>query len=114
MGIWLLAFEENCLLGCDTVSCVRNLPTYCTTYFPEFQDRFYHEQISSINNSLELYSGKVNSKAIPVIGHGSPYVYEILRLPHFLDNRLTDGVKGVSLTRRPPFTPRNIVGTHFC
>jgi hypothetical protein len=29
------------------------------------------------------------------------------RLPHFLDSQLTDGVEVVSLTRRPPFTPRN-------
>jgi hypothetical protein len=28
-------------------------------------------------------------------------------------NRLTDGGE-VSLTRRPPFTPRKIPGTHFC
>jgi hypothetical protein len=34
--------------------------------------------------------------------------------PHFLDNRLTDGVKVVSLIHRPPFTPRKIPGTHFC
>jgi hypothetical protein len=32
----------------------------------------------------------------------------------FLDNRLTDGSEGVSFTRRPPFTPRKIPGTHFC
>jgi hypothetical protein len=29
----------------------------------------------------------------------------MLRLPHFLDNRLTDDGKVVSLMRRPPFTP---------
>jgi hypothetical protein len=35
-------------------------------------------------------------------------------LPHFsLDSRLTVGGE-VSLTRRPPFTPRKIPGTHFC
>jgi hypothetical protein len=28
------------------------------------------------------------------------------RLPYLLDNRLTDGGKVVSLTRRPRFTPR--------
>jgi hypothetical protein len=28
-------------------------------------------------------------------------VYMAQRLPHFLDNRLTDGVEVVSLTRRP-------------
>jgi hypothetical protein len=39
---------------------------------------------------------------------------ETLKLPHFLDIRLTDGGKVVSLIRRPPFTPRMILGTHFC
>jgi hypothetical protein len=29
---------------------------------------------------------------------------ETSRLPHFLDNWLTDGSKVVSLTRQPPFT----------
>jgi hypothetical protein len=28
---------------------------------------------------------------IPVIGRGGPYVCETLRLPYFLDNRLTKG-----------------------
>jgi hypothetical protein len=32
----------------------------------------------------------------------------MLRIPHFLDNRLIDGDKIVSFTRRPPFTPKNI------
>jgi hypothetical protein len=32
----------------------------------------------------------------------------------FLDNRLTDGGEVVSPTRRPPFTPSKIPGTHFC
>jgi hypothetical protein len=31
----------------------------------------------------------------------------------FLDNLLTDGGVTVSLTRRPPFTPRKIPGTNF-
>jgi hypothetical protein len=31
-----------------------------------------------------------------------------------LDNWLTDGGDVVSLTRRPPFIPRKIPGTHFC
>jgi hypothetical protein len=29
-----------------------------------------------------------------------------LRVPQYLDNRLTDGGKVVSLMRRPPFTPQ--------
>jgi hypothetical protein len=37
----------------------------------------------------------------------------IRRVSHFLENRFTDGGEVVSLTRRPPFTPRQIPGTHF-
>jgi hypothetical protein len=33
---------------------------------------------------------------------------ETSRLPHFLDNRLTDGGKVVSLTLQPPFTPDEV------
>jgi hypothetical protein len=37
-----------------------------------------------------------------------------VKVPTFyLHNRLTDGGE-VSLTRRPPFNPRKIPGTHFC
>jgi hypothetical protein len=51
--------------------------------------------------------------AIPVTGRRWPYGCDTSTFPHFLDTRLTDGDE-VSLTRRPPFTPRNITGTHFC
>jgi hypothetical protein len=62
-------------------------------------------------------SGKIHfavSKAIPTTGRGGPYGCETSRLPHFLGNRLIDDGGVVSLTRRPPFTPRKILGTHFC
>jgi hypothetical protein len=52
-------------------------------------------------------------KAIPVTGRGGPYGCETSRLPHFLDNRITDGGE-VSFTLQPPFTPRKIPGIHFC
>jgi hypothetical protein len=39
---------------------------------------------------------------------------ETSRLPHFLDNRLTDGGEVVSLTYRLVFTSRKVPGTHFC
>jgi hypothetical protein len=54
------------------------------------------------------------SKAIPVTGREDPYSCETSRLPHLLDTRVTDGVKVASLTRRQPFTPREISGNHFC
>jgi hypothetical protein len=44
------------------------------------------------------------SKAIPVTDRAGPLVCETSRLPHFLDNRLTDGDEVVSLTHRAPFT----------
>jgi hypothetical protein len=47
----------------------------------------------------------VKGKAIHVTGHGGAEGYETSRLPHFLDNRFTDGGEVVSLTRRPLFTP---------
>jgi hypothetical protein len=49
--------------------------------------------------------GKGKGKAIPVTGRGGPLGCETPRLPHFLDNRPTDGGEVVSLTRWPPFTP---------
>jgi hypothetical protein len=43
----------------------------------------------------------------------------MLRIPHCLDNRLTDGGKVVSPTHQPHFTPQKhyyvyVSGTHFC
>jgi hypothetical protein len=56
----------------------------------------------------------VKRNAVPVTGRGGPYGCEMLRIPHYLGNRLTDGCKVVSPTRLPSFTHRNIPGTHFC
>jgi hypothetical protein len=44
-------------------------------------------------------------KAIPVTGREGPYGCETLRLPHFLDNRLTDGVRMSALCAGRPFSP---------
>jgi hypothetical protein len=46
-------------------------------------------------------------KDIPVTGRRGPLGCETSRLPHFLDNRLTDGGEVVSLMCRPPFTPQD-------
>jgi hypothetical protein len=54
----------------------------------------------------ELNSEVKKGKDIPVTGHGDPKGCERLRLPHDLDNRLINGGKVVSPTRRPHFTPR--------
>jgi hypothetical protein len=41
-------------------------------------------------------------KAIPVTGRGGPQGYETSRLPHFLENRLTDLVRLSALRVRRP------------
>jgi hypothetical protein len=48
-----------------------------------------------------FYNFLITDKAIPVRGHGGPLGCETSRLPHFIDNRLTDVGEVVSLTRRP-------------
>jgi hypothetical protein len=40
-------------------------------------------------------------------------ICETLRVPVYLDNRLTDGGEVISLRSRPPFTLRKIPGTQF-
>jgi hypothetical protein len=44
---------------------------------------------------------KGKGKTLLATGHGGPKDCETSRLPHFLDNRLTDGGEVVSLMRRP-------------
>jgi hypothetical protein len=69
----------------------------------------------TLRYAFPSFSVKIQKrKAIPVTGYGGPLVCDTSRLPHSVDNRLTDGGNVVSLTRRPPFTPRKIPGTHFC
>jgi hypothetical protein len=59
--------------------------------------------------SIKTYRQLINvSKSIPVTDRGGPQGCETSRLPHYLDNRLTDGGKVASPTRRPPFTLKNI------
>jgi hypothetical protein len=49
---------------------------------------------------------KKGSKAIPVTGLGGLKGCEMIRIPHCVDNRLTDGGKVVSRMHRPHFTPQ--------
>jgi hypothetical protein len=55
----------------------------------------------------------LKGKAIPVTGRGGPDGCETLRLPHSLDNRLTDGGKLSALRADRPLPPMKIPGTHF-
>jgi hypothetical protein len=55
-----------------------------------------------------------NVIVVPVTDCGGPKGCEALRLLHLLDSWLADGGEVVGLTLWPPFTPRGILGTHFC
>jgi hypothetical protein len=44
----------------------------------------------------------IKKVSIPVTDRGGPYGCETSRLPHFLENLLTNGGEVVSLTHRPP------------
>jgi hypothetical protein len=49
---------------------------------------------------------KKEAKSITVTDRDGPWIYMSSSFSHFLENRLTDGGKLVSLTHRPPFTPQ--------
>jgi hypothetical protein len=57
-------------------------------------------------------------KIVPVTGRGGLLGCEMLRIPHCLDSRLTDGGKFVSPTHRPRSTPQkhyfSASCNHFC
>jgi len=54
-----------------------------------------------------------NGKAVPLQAWSGPEGSTKLRFPDFMTTA-QDGGKVVSLKHRPPLTPRNTPGTHFC
>jgi hypothetical protein len=61
------------------------------------------------NKSVFINKGK----AIPVAGCGGKFCCEMSRVPHMVDNRLTDGGEFVSLALQLTCNSRKIPGTHF-
>jgi hypothetical protein len=60
---------------------------------------------------------KVKKEIGPLTGRGGLQGCEMLRFPHWLDNRLTDECKVVRRIHRPRFTPHkhfSASGTRFC
>jgi hypothetical protein len=62
----------------------------------------------------ELLGKKKKGKDIRLTSYEGPKVCKTSKLPHSLDNRLIYGGEAVRLSHRPPFSPRKILGTHFC
>jgi hypothetical protein len=71
--------ERNMLLETSLADRYRGAPTV---------DMFISAEELCVYISSYVY---VNAKAIPVTGREGPEGCETSRLPHFLDNRLTDG-----------------------
>jgi hypothetical protein len=72
------------------------------------------QQPYNLSSDCDILAVPRLSKTNHVTGCGGPYGRKTSRRPHFLDTRLTDGGKVVSLTRRPPFALRKIPDTNFC
>jgi hypothetical protein len=76
----------------------------------------YIEDVSLETCKLVLCAARVNLKKcgnITVTGRGGLSGCKMSRIPHFLDNQITDGVEVVSLMRRQRFTPRKIFWYSF-
>jgi len=59
-----------------------------------------------------MFFSQVKGKAVPLHAWSGPEVSRKLRFPDFMTTA-QDGGKVVSLTHRPPLSPRNTPGTHF-
>jgi hypothetical protein len=126
LTLWNLTFWRRHLVECVTLRnlIVRRLfggskqNICCLLFDPKMvivvllKRQWIFRKIIPVVNKWSHHKGK--GKAIPVTCCGGPYDWETSRLPHFLDNRLTDGCKVVTLTRLPPFTLRKISGILFC
>jgi hypothetical protein len=85
---------------------MRNI-AYCTLSPDEGSGTSFRNVTTGNVEDIRQTKGKV-------FPSGGPEGCGTSRLPHFLDNRPTDGSEVVSLTQRPPFIPRKIPGTNFC
>jgi hypothetical protein len=76
------------------------------------------EIIAQESKCILIFRYKTEVKAIHVADREDPQGCETSRLPHFLENQLTDCGEVSQSRARPGFTPppppRKIPGTHFC
>ena len=69
--------------------------------------------VGSTQPLTEMSKGKGKGKAVPLQAWSGPEGSRKLRFPDF-KTTAQDGGKVVSLTHRPPVSPGNTPGTHFC
>ena len=61
---------------------------------------------------LYVVKGKGKGKTVPLQAWSGPEGSRKLRFPDFVTTQY--GGKVVNFTHRPPLTPENTLGTHFC
>jgi len=64
-------------------------------------------------NNYALTDNTTKGKTFPLQAWSGPEGSRKLRFPDFMTTA-QDGGKAVSLTHRPPLSPGNAPGTHFC
>ena len=118
---------DNLLLDLGTVSvqhvCCCCTYDHSTWYYCVIQSRtlqcsvwLYMSVIIKCGKNLKTASkshGKGKGKAVPLQAWSGPEGSRKLRFPDFMTTA-QDGGKVVSLMDRPPLTPGNTPGTHFC
>ena len=77
-----------------------------------FINQLMHSIIRVVDIKILLYKS-LKGKAVPLQAWSGPEGSRKLRFPDFMTTA-QDGGKVVSLTHRPPLTPGNTPGTHFC
>jgi len=73
----------------------------------------YSRRQRLIRAFIELKQCAVKDKAVPLQAWSGPEGSIKLRIPDFMTTA-QDTSKIVSLTHRPPLSPKNAPGTHFC
>jgi hypothetical protein len=104
----VIFYSERCQATCYIgLLCIDGSPLARYGVGPDLT-HFTVIYVAGLNVSFNCMVVEEYSKTILVTGRGGLQGFEILRIPHCLDNRITNGGEVVSLKRRPRFTPRTI------
>jgi len=99
------------LAGIGIMSLRPCIPAQCITLLAHVYRDLHTPCSFNVLPTLMYYKGK--DKAVPLQTWSSPGRSRKLRLSDFMTTA-QDGDKVVSLTHRPPLSPGNTPGTHFC
>jgi hypothetical protein len=114
---WRLQTADTTMLVNANIACHNSWDAFWIRV-PRYDITFQRHGFAFEEQRLNQVQKYVKNKAIPVTGRGGLYGYEMLRIPHCLDNRLTDGGRIVSLTHRQRTTRQkhyfSASGTRLC